>query len=32
MLGITKPTVYDRLRRFEALYGPDRGMEDEGVG
>ena len=32
MLGITKPTVYDRLRRFEALYGPDRGLEDEGVG
>ena len=32
MLGITKPTVYDRLRRYEALYGPDRGLEDEGVG
>jgi DNA-binding NtrC family response regulator/tetratricopeptide (TPR) repeat protein len=32
MLGITKPTVYDRLRRYEALYGPDRGVEGEGVG
>jgi len=32
MLGITKPTVYDRLRRYEALYGPQRGIEDEGVG
>ena len=32
MLGITKPTVYDRLRRYEALYGPTRGLEDEGVG
>jgi DNA-binding NtrC family response regulator/tetratricopeptide (TPR) repeat protein len=32
ILGITKPTVYDRLRRFEALYGPDQALEDEGAG
>jgi len=32
MLGITKPTVYDRLRRYEALYGPDRASEGESGG
>jgi transcriptional regulator with PAS, ATPase and Fis domain len=32
LLGITKPTVYDRLRRFEALYGPTSGLEKEGEG
>ena len=25
LLGITKPTLYERLRRFEALYGDDDG-------
>lgn len=32
MLGITKPTVYDRLRRYEALYGPEGGLADEAAG
>jgi len=27
LLGITKPTLYDRLRRYEALFGPVRADE-----
>ena len=29
LLGITKPTLYNRLHRFDALYGESPGAEED---